>query len=186
MIIVFRVSSRSDTNYFIFNPRCKKWCYKFDRYADTLHVASLLQRVHRFWCGFVLSLPKRQWLVIRQEAAVKVQAWFRGSRVRRWYQRLRGGVIAFQAAVRGFLLRKTLPELRRRLPPPTVSNVLFLCICLNDFLFNWCRVVDLGITSKASYVIYSVYLVLILRQISAAVFTENCSRESQPIIDFSR
>ncbi|KAL0870499.1 hypothetical protein ABMA27_005480 [Loxostege sticticalis] len=72
--------------------------------------------------SLVIQTYCRQWLVIRQEAAVKVQAWFRGSRVRRWYQRLRGGVIAFQAAVRGFLLRKTLPELRRRLPPPTHDN----------------------------------------------------------------
>ncbi|XP_034833459.1 unconventional myosin-IXa-like isoform X2 [Maniola hyperantus] len=59
----------------------------------------------------------RQWLVLRHEAAIRVQAWFRGSRVRRWYLRLRDAVVLFQAASRGFILRKTLPELRRRITP---------------------------------------------------------------------
>ncbi|XP_028165219.1 unconventional myosin-IXa-like isoform X2 [Ostrinia furnacalis] len=72
--------------------------------------------------SLVIQTYCRQWLIIRQEAAIKLQSWFRGSRVRRWYQRLRGGVVAFQAAVRGYLLRKTLPELRRKLPPPTHDN----------------------------------------------------------------
>ncbi|XP_073960291.1 unconventional myosin-IXb-like [Choristoneura fumiferana] len=64
----------------------------------------------------------RQWLVARHEAATKVQAFFRGSRVRRWYLRLRDSVVAFQAASRGYLLRKTLPALRRRLPSPRNRN----------------------------------------------------------------
>ncbi|XP_050676154.1 unconventional myosin-IXAa-like [Leptidea sinapis] len=55
----------------------------------------------------------RQWLASRHEAATLLQAWFRGSRVRRWYTKLRCSTISFQAAARGFLLRKTLPELRR-------------------------------------------------------------------------
>ncbi|XP_026326253.1 unconventional myosin-IXa-like isoform X3 [Hyposmocoma kahamanoa] len=58
----------------------------------------------------------RNWLAARQEAATKLQAWFRGSRTRRWYIRLRDAVTTFQAAAKGYLLRKTLPELRRRLP----------------------------------------------------------------------
>ncbi|KAI5651615.1 myosin head (motor domain) domain-containing protein [Phthorimaea operculella] len=64
----------------------------------------------------------RQWLQTRLEAATKVQSWFRGSRVRRWYLRLKDSTVAFQAAARGFLLRKTLPELRRRLPPPRLRD----------------------------------------------------------------
>lgn len=63
-------------------------------------------------------VSQRQWLVARHEAATKVQAFFRGSRVRRWYLRLRDSVVGFQAASRGYLLRKTLPALRRRLPSP--------------------------------------------------------------------
>ncbi|KAI8434162.1 hypothetical protein MSG28_012281 [Choristoneura fumiferana] len=67
-------------------------------------------------------VSQRQWLVARHEAATKVQAFFRGSRVRRWYLRLRDSVVAFQAASRGYLLRKTLPALRRRLPSPRNRN----------------------------------------------------------------
>ncbi|CAG9566199.1 unnamed protein product [Danaus chrysippus] len=66
--------------------------------------------------SLVIQTYCRQWLVIRQEAATRIQAYFRGSRVRRWYLRLKESVVGFQAAARGFLLRNTLPELRRRLP----------------------------------------------------------------------
>ncbi|CAG9790872.1 unnamed protein product [Diatraea saccharalis] len=66
--------------------------------------------------SLVIQSYCRQWLVIRYEAAVKLQAWFRGNRVRQWYQQLKRGAIAFQAAARGFLLRRTLPSLRGRLP----------------------------------------------------------------------
>ncbi|XP_045484211.1 unconventional myosin-IXAa isoform X1 [Pieris rapae] len=58
----------------------------------------------------------RQWLATRHEAATRLQAWFRGSLVRRWYTKFRDSVIIFQAAAKGFLIRKTLPELRRQLP----------------------------------------------------------------------
>ncbi|KAM3965597.1 unconventional myosin-IXb [Aphomia sociella] len=63
----------------------------------------------------------RQWLVARNEAATKVQAWYRGGRVRLWYLRLRKTLVTFQAAARGFLLRKTLPGLRTLLPLPSVK-----------------------------------------------------------------
>ncbi|XP_064073012.1 unconventional myosin-IXa-like isoform X3 [Vanessa tameamea] len=56
----------------------------------------------------------RQWLVQRQEAALRVQAWLRGRRVRRWFVRLRAAAVLFQAAARGWLLRRSLPA--RRLP----------------------------------------------------------------------
>ncbi|XP_072938227.1 unconventional myosin-IXa-like [Epargyreus clarus] len=68
--------------------------------------------------SLVIQAYCRNWLVLRQEAALRVQSWFRGSRVRRWYVKLRDGLVLFQAAAKGFLLRKALPEIRRRLPPP--------------------------------------------------------------------
>ncbi|XP_045501467.1 unconventional myosin-IXAa-like isoform X2 [Colias croceus] len=67
--------------------------------------------------SFTIQSYCRQWLASRHEAATTLQAWFRGTRVRRWYTKFRDSVILFQAAAKGFLLRKTLPELRRRIPP---------------------------------------------------------------------
>ncbi|XP_053611265.1 unconventional myosin-IXa-like isoform X4 [Plodia interpunctella] len=67
-----------------------------------------LRRASRVLQGYC-----RQWLVARVEAATKVQAWFRGNRVRRWYLKLKKGIVGFQAAAKGYLLRKTLPALRR-------------------------------------------------------------------------
>ncbi|XP_037292347.1 unconventional myosin-IXa isoform X2 [Manduca sexta] len=68
--------------------------------------------------SIVLQYYCRQWLTARHEAATKVQSWLRGSKIRRWYLRFCKGIVVFQAASRGFLLRKTLPALRKRLPPP--------------------------------------------------------------------
>lgn len=48
----------------------------------------------------------REWLVTRKTAAIKIQAFWKGSKVRRWYLKLRAGVIFFQAAARGHLLRQ--------------------------------------------------------------------------------
>ncbi|KAJ0175182.1 hypothetical protein K1T71_009323 [Dendrolimus kikuchii] len=67
--------------------------------------------------SMVLQYYCRQWLVMRHEAAVKLQSWYRATRGRKWYNQLCKGLVQFQAAARGFLLRKTLPELRRKLPP---------------------------------------------------------------------
>ncbi|XP_012548810.1 unconventional myosin-IXAa isoform X1 [Bombyx mori] len=66
----------------------------------------------------VIQYYCRQWLTARHEAAVKLQSWYRGSRVRRWYQTLSKGIVGFQAIARGYLLRKSLPEIRKKLPPP--------------------------------------------------------------------
>ncbi|XP_063382914.1 unconventional myosin-IXAa-like [Cydia fagiglandana] len=81
---------------------------------------AVLER-HRFLAlrraSLLIQGACRQWLQARHEAATKVQAFFRGSRVRRWYVRLRDSVVAFQAASRGYLLRRRLPD-RRRLPAP--------------------------------------------------------------------
>ncbi|XP_013183816.1 unconventional myosin-IXa isoform X2 [Amyelois transitella] len=67
-----------------------------------------LRRASRVLQGYC-----RQWLVARVEAATKLQAWFRGCRVRRWYLKLRKGIVGFQAAAKGYLLRKSLLALRR-------------------------------------------------------------------------
>ncbi|XP_063627273.1 unconventional myosin-IXa-like [Cydia splendana] len=81
---------------------------------------AVLER-HRFLAlrraSLLIQGACRQWLQARHEAATKVQAFFRGSRVRRWYVRLRDSVVAFQAASRGYLLRRRLPD-RRKLPAP--------------------------------------------------------------------
>lgn len=59
----------------------------------------------------------RQWLHSRNDAALKVQTWFRAIRGRQWYNKFCKGLIAFQALSRGYLLRRrTLPELKNRLP----------------------------------------------------------------------
>ncbi|XP_052752364.1 unconventional myosin-IXb-like isoform X3 [Galleria mellonella] len=64
----------------------------------------------------------RQWQMTRNEAATKVQAWFRGVRVRLWYLRLRKAIVTFQAAARGYLLRKSLPKPTQPLPLPGVKT----------------------------------------------------------------
>lgn len=68
----------------------------------------------------------RHWFVIRQEAAVRLQAWFRGTRVRRWYLRFRHAVVLFQAAARGFLFRKLLREIKKQ---PTLPKHKPQVIC---------------------------------------------------------
>ncbi|GBP31606.1 Unconventional myosin-IXa [Eumeta japonica] len=64
----------------------------------------------------------RHWLEGRLEAVTKIQSWFRGNRVRRWYIRFKDAIVTFQAAARGFLLRKSLPELRRNLPKKPIDH----------------------------------------------------------------
>lgn len=54
------------------------------------------------------AVVPRQWMSARQAAAVRLQAWYRGRRVRRWYVRLRRAVTQLQAAARGLLLRRAL------------------------------------------------------------------------------
>lgn len=101
-----------------------------------------------YQCDF-FRFSFRNWLAARQEAAIKVQAWFRGSRARRWYNRLRDGVTTFQAAARGYLLRKTLPDLRRRLlPSKTRTEVRILCFHRIKFDCLFVSVLDVWIETR--------------------------------------
>lgn len=70
----------------------------------------------------------RQWLHARNDAALKVQSWYRAIRGRQWYNKFCRGLVMFQSIARGYLLRrKTLPELRKRLPtqPPIEKSEVY-------------------------------------------------------------
>lgn len=50
---------------------------------------------------------------LRQEAAVKVQAFWKGARVKKWFQKLKNDVVVIQAFSRGYLIRNKIKALRK-------------------------------------------------------------------------
>lgn len=47
----------------------------------------------------------REWLRLRHEAALKVQVFWKGARVKKWFTKLKSDIVIIQAHARGYLIR---------------------------------------------------------------------------------